>query len=112
MVSLIPDDADLRQWSIAGTTNASGVATINTNADFAGAPAGRYRVVVQKTELRPTGATDADGNPIMEIHSLIAAEFSDPGRTPLSLEVGNSSVRETFEAGPATTFRVEIETLL
>jgi len=111
MVSLVPENADLRQWSIAGTTNASGVATIFTHGDFAGAPAGTFRVVVRKTDVRPTGATDAEGYPVVEIHSMIAAEFSSPSRTPLSLEVGNSPVRETFTVGSATTVRLEFEAL-
>jgi len=96
MVSLVPEDADLRQWSISGSTNASGVATIYTNADFVGAPAGKYKVVVRKTEVLPTDQKDEYGDPITESRSLIAEEFSNSSKTPFSLEVGNSSVTETF----------------
>jgi len=95
-VSLAPEDADLRQWSIAGATDASGVATITTNGDFAGAPAGKYKVVVRKVELIPTAEKDEYGEPVMETRSLIAEEFTNAGRTPHSLEVGSSPVRETF----------------
>jgi len=96
MVSLAPEDADLRQWSIAGSTNASGVATITTNGDFAGAPAGKYKVVVRKVELTPTAEKDEYGEPVTETRSLIAEEFTNAGKTPHSLEVGSSPVRETF----------------
>ena len=97
MVSLIPEDADLVQWSISGTTNASGVATISTNADFVGAPAGKYKVVVRKAQLVPTAEKDEYGDTVMESHSLIAEKFSNPAKTSLSLEVGSDSVAETFK---------------
>jgi hypothetical protein len=97
LVSLVPEDADLRQWSISGSTDASGVATISTNADFVGAPAGKYKVVVRKVELIPTAEKDEYGDPVMETRSLIAEDFSNPGKTTLSLEIGNSPVKETFK---------------
>ena len=98
MVSLTPEDADLRQWSISGTTDASGVAKISTNAEFSGAPAGKFKVVVRKVALIPTGEMDKEvGEPIMETQSLIAEEFTNAGKTPLSLEVGSSPVKETFK---------------
>jgi len=96
MVSLAPENADLRKWSIAGTTDSSGVATISTNADFVGAPAGKYKVVIRKVELLPTDEKDEYGEPVMETRSLIAEEFTNAGTTPHSLEVGSSSVTETF----------------
>ena len=98
MVSLIPEDDALQQWSISGTTDASGVTAISTNGEFVGAPAGKYKVVVRKVELVPTGKTDTEvGEPIMETRPLIAEEFTNSGKTPLSLEVGSSSVRETLK---------------
>jgi len=98
MVTLVPEDASLQQWSIAGSTNASGVVTIYTHADFAGAPAGKYKVVIRKTEAVPvaSGEKDEYGQPIVEVHSLIAEEFSNAGKTTLSLEIGSSPARETF----------------
>ena len=96
-VSLAPEDDNLRQWSISGSTNASGVATITTNAEFTGAPAGKYKVVIRKVELLPTDEQDEYGEPVMETRSLIAEEFTNAGRTPHSLEVGGSPVTETFK---------------
>jgi len=105
MVTLVPEDASLQQWSISGSTNASGVVTIYTHADFAGAPAGKYKVVVRKTELipDPTGKKDVYGEPIMETHSHIAAKFSSSILTPLSLEIGTSPTRETLEVVKETS---------
>ena len=97
IVSLAPEDADLRQWSISGSTDASGVVTIRTNSNFVGAPAGKYKVVVQKTEVVPTGKNDEYGDPITGSRSLVAEEFTNSGKTTLSLEVGSSSVKETFK---------------
>ena len=97
MISLVPEDAGLREWSISGTTDASGVATIHTNGDFAGAPAGKYKVVVRKSEVVPTGKNDEYGDPITGSRSLVAEEFSNSGKTPLSLEVGSSPVKMTLQ---------------
>lgn len=97
IVSLAPEDDNLRQWSISGTTNASGVVTIYTNGDLVGVPAGKYKVVVQKTEVAPTGQKDEYGDPITASRSLIAEEFSNSGKTPLSLEVGSSPVKTTLK---------------
>ena len=96
-VSLVPEDANLQQWSISGATNASGVTTISTNAEFVGAPAGKYKVVIRKVELLPTKEKDEYGEPVMETRPLIAEEFSNAGKTPLSLEIGSSAVKETFK---------------
>jgi hypothetical protein len=97
-VSLAPEDASLMQWSISGSTNASGVATITTNGDFTGAPAGKYKVVVRKSELVQVNEIDAFGAEVTEkLQSLIAEEFTNPGKTPHSLEVGRSPVKETFK---------------
>ena len=98
MIDLFPEDANLQQWAIGGATNASGVATITTNGNFIGAPAGKYKVVVRKTELITVNEKDEWGEPVTErTLSLLADEFSNSGRTPLSLEVGSSSVRETLQ---------------
>jgi len=97
MVSLAPEDDHLRQWSIAGTTNASGVAAISTNGDFVGAPAGKYKVVVRKVELLPTDEKDEYGEPVMKTLPLIAEEFTNAAKTPHTLEIGNSPVAETFK---------------
>ncbi|MDR1493169.1 MAG: hypothetical protein LBT05_10660 [Planctomycetaceae bacterium] len=97
IVSLAPEDAELRQWSISGTTNASGVVNIRTNGDFAGAPAGKYKVVVRKTEAITTGEKDVYGDPITGSRALVAEEFSNSQKTPLSLEIGSSSVKETLK---------------
>ena len=103
MVSLAPEDAELRQWSISGSTDASGVVTIHTNGDFAGAPAGKYKVVVRKSEVVSTGKNDVYGDPITGTRSMVAEEFSNSGKTPLSLEVGSGSVKETFKVKKGDT---------
>jgi hypothetical protein len=96
MVSLSSDEESLRQWSIAGSTDSHGVAKISTNGEFVGAPAGKYKVVIRKVELVPTDKNDEYGEPIMDTYNLIAEEFTNAGKTPHSLEVGTSSVSQTF----------------
>lgn len=112
MVSLSPENPDLRQWSISGTTDASGVTKISTNGEFPGAPAGKYKVVIRKVELIPTGKVDKEvGEPIVETLSLIDEEFSSASKTPLSLEVGSGSVKETFKVKKGTSNKPFVPTL-
>ena len=99
LVTLVHDDPALRQWAIGGSTNSSGVVAIATNTDWAGAPAGSYKVVVSKVELVETGRVDVYGDPITGSASVISAEFTTAARTTLTLEIGNSAVRETLKVG-------------
>ena len=96
-VSLAPEDESLRQWSISGSTDASGTAKIYTNSEFAGVPAGKYKVAVRKVEVIPTNKKDEYDEPITDTRSLIAEKFTNPGQTPLILEVGGSPVNETYK---------------
>jgi len=95
-VTLVPENAELMQWSFSGVTNASGVVRIRAHGDFPGAPAGNYKVVISKAEASYTGQYDEDGSPIVTYRYLIHTDFSSPSRTPLSLNIPERAVNETF----------------
>ena len=96
LATLVPEDAALNQWSIAGATDAAGTAIIRTRGDFAGAPAGKYKVTIQKTDYVETGEKDQYGDPVTEERSLINGKYGNASETPLSLEITGKAVKETF----------------
>ena len=96
MVSLRPENTAMDQWSISGVTDSSGVARIFTRSDFAGAPAGSYKILIRQQETFNTGALDEDGQPIIELRSLLNERYGNASTTPLTLEVPSQAVRESF----------------
>jgi hypothetical protein len=69
---------------------------IRAHGDFAGAPAGNFKVVVHKRAMRDSGRLDTDGNPYLEGYSVINETYSSPSTTPLSLNIPERAVNETF----------------
>jgi len=100
-VTLVPENATLGQWSISGTTDSAGTAKIYTSADFAGAPAGKYKILVRKEESVPTDKKDEYGDPITNIRSLVSEQYANPASTPLTLEIADKAVKETFKVEKA-----------
>ena len=111
MVSLIPSDG-AKDWLFDATTDASGRAKIFTYGRKAGAPKGKYKVVVNKTETEPSKYTMPDENDVVAVeryyrdvineklnsYTLVESEYTEPGTTPLTLEVAGKTA-ETFEVG-------------
>ena len=95
-VSLRPEDTALEQWSITGKTDSAGSARIYTNADFPGAPAGKYKILIQKSEQVETGGTDEYGDPIREVRNMVNEKYGSGSSTLLSLDV-QKAVKETFK---------------
>lgn len=48
-VTLIPEDSTLSRWPVGAKTDASGSASLQTMSKFSGAPAGKYKVIVNKS---------------------------------------------------------------
>jgi len=97
MVSLMPDDTEIAKWGYADTTDSSGVANIHAHGNFPGAPAGTYKVLVKKIEGVETGKLDESGAPLLDTRFLVAEKFSLVGKTPLTLEIKDKAVNETFK---------------
>ena len=88
-------DGDAGRWAVAGVSNKKGVVEVLTHGQFKGALSGRYAVVVTKEETEQSGET-------AKVYSLVAPEFTTPTSTPLTLEVGDAAVEETFDLGAPT----------
>ncbi|MDR0870596.1 MAG: carboxypeptidase-like regulatory domain-containing protein [Planctomycetaceae bacterium] len=94
------------QWIVGGGTDDNGVAKIYTHGKFAGAPAGKYKVVITKT-VTEGGPTEADkNNPSYnggsgKIFSLVDKQFGDVKTTPLEVDVKAGENKATLDAGKA-----------
>ena len=95
-----------KSWSVMGTTNASGVAKMQTYGDFNGAPEGDYTVLISKSQTDdiPQDAMSGGNNRIERPQSkmIVDPAFANPTKTQLRLTVtGKGPIRETFEVtGP------------
>jgi hypothetical protein len=101
-VSLIPEDGS--QWNAAGTTDASGVAKLYTLSQYEGVAIGRYKVVVSKMETIPgmLGSSDGSTKGTPDPHfNLVELQYSDPTKTPLTLEIVKGTSRYEIDAGKA-----------
>jgi hypothetical protein len=101
------------KWSIGGTTNTSGVAVIRVHGQFFGAPSGKFKVVLSKTESEGgtvvnESTTKRKPEPV-RIYSLVDKKYLEESTTPLEIIVENKSVAEIFEIGNAN--RILIQTI-
>ncbi|TWU19632.1 carboxypeptidase regulatory-like domain-containing protein [Allorhodopirellula heiligendammensis] len=102
-VVLFPEDSTLARWPVGGMTDEQGTAEMLTSTKYAGAPAGTYKVIVNKTvtEGDPMpkhpgqGATRDQINEYdralktgkFEMYKVVSKEFRAAGTTTLSVEV-------------------------
>jgi len=109
-VSLIADGTNVR-FTTAGVTGKDGVATIKTDAEWPGAPAGKYKVCIKKLVMPPEDPADASlsfeerkakaGARSDQTKSVVDSKFLRPRTTPLSIEVTENGVTETLDVGAA-----------
>ena len=110
-VSLIPTDG-AKDWLFGATTDASGNAKIFTYGREAGAPKGKYKVVVTKTETDPSKYTMPDEtdsaamerysqnvmNEKLNSYSLIESVYTSASTTTLELEITGKTT-QTYDVG-------------
>ncbi|MCL2306586.1 MAG: hypothetical protein FWC43_14705 [Planctomycetaceae bacterium] len=121
IVNLVPEEAALG-WVINGITDANGVATIKTQGNYTGAPAGPYKVCVSKVEITPSQipqpAKDASyaelveygekaGKEVRPSYNIVKPEYNDAAITPLSITITKGKNNVTLDAGE--TIREEIK---
>ena len=120
VVRLVPE-GNFR-WGITGKTNASGVAKIFTHAQYAGAPAGTFKVCVSKRYDTPTQfPAPAQDAPYEEwaawrekceseerpSFQLVQPKYDDVTQTPHSITITKGTNRQTFDLGEPVTIPVE-----
>ena len=109
-VTLIADGQGTR-FSTGGITDKNGVATIKTDAEWPGAPAGKYKVCISKVVSPPPQRVEPsmtyedikkmEKERAAQMKSTVPPQFSKASTTPLSLEVTSGEVTETFDIGIA-----------
>ena len=111
-VSLIPTDG-AKDWLVSALTDGSGVGKVYTYGQFEGAPKGKYKVIVNKTESDPSQFTppadESDSaamaafsrnvqNEKLNSYALVEAVYSTVGNTPHELEITGKTT-QTFDVG-------------
>lgn len=102
-VQLMPDDAS-NTWASGGATDTLGVVKIMTMGKYEGAPAGKYKVTVDKiTSDGPAEAVnDPAGSPPATLFRVVDAKFSSAKTTTAELSVTEGGLtEETIDVGPA-----------
>ena len=112
MVSLIPSDG-AKDLLFTATTDASGNAKIFTYGRQEGAPKGKYKVVVSKTETDPSKFTppadendtvamdrymQSTANERLNSYTLVESVYTSAATTTLELEITGKTT-QTFDVG-------------
>jgi len=98
---MIAEDEANARWGPMGTTDASGVAMMRTNARYNGAPLGAYKVIVSKLEDTPhphpewAGLPESDPNHWRYVEiaqrlvpvEVVAPQYTSITDTPLRVEI-------------------------
>ena len=102
-VQLFPSDGTPGEWVIGGSTNARGEAVLMTHGRFEGAPAGNYKVTVNKSVT--TGQSESDDPNIqsdVKIYDLVERKFRSVSTTPIEVEVtAGNNAPQTIDVGSA-----------
>ncbi|MCL2348997.1 MAG: hypothetical protein FWC50_12160 [Planctomycetaceae bacterium] len=117
-ITLTPQDAANVRWPAGGTTDSQGVLHVKTMAQYDGAPAGKYKIIVSKTETEgaaaPTESSDAAGaRPAVstqKMYNLIEKDYRFADTTPLTVEIKAGKNEETLEAGKAVRELIPVYT--
>jgi hypothetical protein len=113
VVQLIPEDPAKIQWGPGGRTDESGVAVLRTNGPYKGAPLGKYKVVVTKSEVEPhpnpvpsgPGVTREQLARHMDImrrlkaYNYVETQYGSATDTPLQVEITAKVKTYTLDAG-------------
>jgi hypothetical protein len=100
MVTLYTESSEDRRWSSGGTTNSQGVIKIKVLGKYLGAPAGTYKVTIEKQEIE-----NIDSQSYYCI-SLVETQYIKVQETPLKIEVTPKGANQTFDVGKPIQKRI------
>ncbi|MDR2114847.1 MAG: hypothetical protein LBP87_00545, partial [Planctomycetaceae bacterium] len=113
-VSLHSVTSGTQEWVSGGRTDANGVAEIRTNGRYDGVPAGKFKVLITKTETEPSKLPPRPDendpsfpawmaksqNEVLPTYRLVDKQYANPQTTPHELETsGSKPVTVTFDTG-------------
>lgn len=117
-VTLFPEDTALSRWPVGGLTDENGKASLVTYGKYQGAPAGKFKVMVNKTVSEGDPIPEAPAQHAspeeraaydraiktgsFEVFQVVAEEYRTAARTSLSVEIAASGPNEfTLDVGEA-----------
>ena len=117
---LLIDPAGNRQWEAGGLTDDSGTIELYTNGRYKGAPEGKYKVVVKKTETEPSklgpdpGVDDPKYGEYMaqlvseklDAFTLVEKQFTAPNSTPLEVEIKKGGPVQKLDVGAKVRIKI------
>lgn len=98
-IKLVSEDASM-QWTVGGSTDASGSVVLRTHGEYVGVPAGKYKVCVTKFENEGELPTMANPNTTIQTFNCVDAQYATPKGTSLRIDIvaGKNSF-EPFNLG-------------
>jgi hypothetical protein len=94
---------DENPWAVGGTADSTGTVVFRTHGKYSGAPAGKYKVTVSKTDREEIGPPPKDMFDIQQetvMYDLVDPVYSNPATTPLEIEVEpGKHFSKTFDLG-------------
>jgi len=105
-------------WTPMGKTDSNGVAVVRTNAQYQGAAAGKYKIIIEKREFDPSkvGPHPPIDSPefaawerkrdseVLAEYDLVEAVYSTP-QTPHEIDVRKGTNNLTIDVGKAIRVR-------
>ena len=101
---------DLQRWGAGGMTDESGKVSFTTLGRYPGVAAGKFKVVVEKTERDAPIAVPPGGEMTQEqlvadaqrkTYDLVDPKYGDSNTTDLEVDTGSRLSSKTFEIGKA-----------
>ncbi|EMI17528.1 hypothetical protein RMSM_05549 [Rhodopirellula maiorica SM1] len=102
-VQLVSTDPTLSKWVSGGSTNENGEAVIMTHGKYPGAPAGKYKVTVNKTQIEGSASgNDPGSSNEAKMFDLVDAKYRVVTTTPIEVEVtAGENKLDAIEVGAA-----------
>ena len=114
------DTSGSQQWSPGGLSDSNGTIELYTNGRYKGAPEGKFKVVVTKTETDPSklGTAPSEDDPKYGEHlnqlanekrdsyTLIEKKFTDAKNTPLEVEIKKGGEVQKLDVGAKVKIKI------
>lgn len=89
------------KWAPGGVTDSAGIVLPKSQGRYAGAPVGKYKVCVSKSEIEKLSPGDSDAGKRAKAFKLVEDQYGNPETTPLEFEVVAGKNTATLDAGKA-----------
>ncbi|MDR1960352.1 MAG: hypothetical protein LBQ54_15175 [Planctomycetaceae bacterium] len=115
VVTLVNNDSSQSKWIVGGRTDAAGICHLTTQGKFKGVPAGKYKVLVTKSEKTESETAKqpvpADSKAADEYYAKIRKEekyyeyveekYKLTSTSGLEMEITSGTNEQTFDVGKA-----------